>query len=298
MLEFRDITIEDKDWMQPLYEASGYGAADYNFTLTYMWREALNFKVAKVEGFMVQKSMGDAPYYLYPVGVGDVKPIIEALLMDAKTCGHDFQFYTVLEHQCQQLEELFPEMFDFEPLPDCGDYIYATEDLMRLKGKKYHGKRNHISRFKREYPEWRYEAITPENLPEVIAMGKVWCAENPLSSKSLEQECRILTDVLGNMFHLGLDGGLIRVNGKIVAFSLGEKLTTDTYLIHVEKAFTSYEGSYAMINQQFAAHQASGFAYINREDDAGDERLRQSKLSYHPVKRVEKYRAFLKEKTD
>jgi len=298
MLEFRDIILEDKDWIQPLYEASGFCSEDYNFTLTYMWREALNFKVAKLEGFMVQKSSGDSPYYLYPVGVGDVKPIIEALLEDAKACGHEFQFYTILEEQCQQLEELFPEMFDFEPLPDCGDYIYFAQDLIALKGRKYHGKRNHISRFKRDYPDWRYEAITSENLPEVMEISKVWCAENPLSSKSLEQECQILNDVLENMFWLGLDGGLIRVNGKIVAFSLGEKLTEEMYLIHVEKAFTFYEGSYAIINQQFAAHHASGFTYINREDDAGEERLRKSKLSYHPVKRIEKYSASLKRKSD
>lgn len=293
MLNLREITLGDKAWMQPLYDKSSFHSEEYSFTFTYMWRNILAYRATELGGFLVLKSETDQSY-LYPPGSGDVKPVIEAMIADAKASGHGFTFFTVLAEQRKLLEVLFPGQFEFEAIPKYDDYIYDAQSLITLRGKKLHSKRNHINRFKAEYPNWSYEAVTPQNMPEVIAMSRDWCRRSMCESKSLQHECEALDSALHDYFSLGLDGGLIRVDGKVAAFSMGDKLTHDTYLVHVEKAYTEYGGSYAIINQQFAEHNCADYTYINREDDSGDEGLRKAKMSYYPVMRTEKYEARLK----
>ena len=89
---------------------------------------------------------------------------------------------------------------------------------------------------------------------------------------------------------LEMRGGALRVNGDIVAFTLGEPvgMRQDTLVVHIEKAFSDIQGAYAVINQQFAIHEGKDFRYINREDDVGEEGLRKAKLSYKPVFLIEK----------
>ena len=87
---------------------------------------------------------------------------------------------------------------------------------------------------------------------------------------------------------LGFKGGLLRAGGKVIAFSIGEPVCDDTMVVHIEKAYAQVQGAYPMINQQFLLHEAQGYPYVNREDDAGQEGLRQAKLSYHPAFMVEK----------
>lgn len=292
MLELHEISLQDKQWMQPLYDKSKFRSEEYNFTFNYMWREILSFKVARMNGFLIQKSDNNRPAYLYPAGSGDVKPVIEAMVQDAKDCGHGFLFYTVLAEQKVLLELLFPGKFHFFPVDKYDDYIYESESLITLAGKKLHSKRNHINRFKMENPDWSYEPITAANMPEVILMSEEWCRRHACNAdKSLRDENRAIQHAINDFFPLGLDGGLIRAGGEVVAFSMGDRLSHDTYLVHVEKAFSDITGAYAIINQQFTQHCGAQYQYINREDDSGDEGLRKAKMSYRPIMRTEKYAA-------
>ena len=59
-------------------------------------------------------------------------------------------------------------------------------------------------------------------------------------------------------------------------------------MVHIEKAYADVQGAYPMINQQFVAHEAADYKYINREEDTGAEGLRKAKRSYHPVMMLEK----------
>ena len=87
---------------------------------------------------------------------------------------------------------------------------------------------------------------------------------------------------------LGLKGGVLKADGKIVAFTVGEPVSDDTFVVHIEKAFADIDGAYPMINQQFVQHECMEYEYVNREEDTGAEGLRKAKLSYRP--------AFLEEK--
>lgn len=190
---------------------------------------------------------------------------------------------------------MFPGKFDYWPIPKYDDYIYDAKSLITLAGKKLHAKRNHINKFKSLYPDWSYEDITPQNMPEVILMSAEWRRINETAGdKSLRDESRAMDVALCEFFNLGLSGGLIRAEGRVVAFSMGDRLNRDTWLVHIEKAFSDVPGAYAVINQQFAERHCESYLYINREDDSGDEGLRKAKLSYYPAMRTEKYAARLR----
>lgn len=292
MLDFQKIIPEDKLWMQPLLEMSNFRSEEYSFTFTYIWRSVFGYTAARMNDYLIIKSTreGYPPSYLFPAGSGDITPVLEAIRTDAKTHGHDLIFHTVLAPSVSTLENLYPGRFTFTPLTDY--YVYSAQSLISLKGKKLHAKRNHINRFRADHSDWQYEPITPENLPEVADMSEDWCLRNGCrDDKSLREESRSVRAAIREMDILGLDGGLIRANGKVVAFSLGDRLNSDTYLIHIEKAYSDIQGAYAMINQEFAAHNCANYLYINREDDSGDEGLRKAKQSYRPAFQIEKFSA-------
>ncbi|WRS27728.1 phosphatidylglycerol lysyltransferase domain-containing protein [Oscillospiraceae bacterium MB08-C2-2] len=297
MIDFKEISLADKDWMQELFGKANYNSEEYNFTFSFIWRGIFNSRVARMNDYLLYKSIRhDTASYLYPPGCGDVKPVIDALMEDARQNGHTFKFHTVLAEQVKVLETLYPGKFEFFSLDNYFDYVYDAQSLITLAGKKLHGKRNHINRFIADNPDWSYEPITPDNLPDCVAMSREWCMRHGCSEEPhLRDETRAVHQALDHYFSLDMQGGLIRAGGRVVAFSMGERLNSDTYLVHIEKAFSDVQGAYAIINQKFAETNCQDYLYINREDDSGQEGLRKAKLSYRPVMMVEKYAAILKE---
>jgi len=169
------------------------------------------------------------------------------------------------------------------------DYLYSISELIELKGRKYHKKKNHLNRFKELY-SFTYEPITQENIKELKNVWKEWFAKTEESaSEGLKMENLGLLDVFRNYLFLSIKGAIIRVNGKIIAFSLGESLNDETVVIHTEKADINYHGAYQIINQQFLEKEWSCFRYANREEDLGIEGLRKAKLSYNPVLLAKKF---------
>ena len=168
------------------------------------------------------------------------------------------------------------------------------EKLVLLPGRKLHAKRNHINFFI-ENNDWTFEPITRENLGECRKMNEEWYREKGQSCNAgLANERRAVDKCFENYSELGLEGGLLRASGRIVAYTIGEPLNSDTYVIHVEKAFSSIRGAYQMINREFASYIRDNhphIIYVNREDDMGDKGLRRAKLSYYPDRMIEKYTA-------
>ena len=198
-----------------------------------------------------------------------------------------------------------------EPVRDQYDYIYRRADLATLHGKHLDAKRNHINRFRAEHPDFEYRPLTPELFDECRRLTEIWQEEKAaikreqsqvyLSSAEREQartkfnenqnenrndtidaEHRVMETIFSNWDALGMIGGSIIVDGRMVAFTYGAAVTTDTLDVCVEKADRHVEGAFAIINQQFAEHLPEQYVYLNREEDMGIPGLRQAKLSYHP----------------
>jgi hypothetical protein len=184
--------------------------------------------------------------------------------------------------------------FAITPDRDNSDYVYRTEDLINLEGNKYHGKKNHINKFKKNH-SYEYSPLTPELVEQCLALEAQWCDIRHCELyPGLAGEERAIYEALTNMNHLDFKGGVILVNGKVEAFALGELLNPETAVIHIEKANPAFEGLYQLINQEFCAHEWAEVPFVNREQDLGEEGLRKAKLSYHPHHLVNKYTVTLK----
>lgn len=315
MIEFKKIEISDKEWVDQLLQYSDYGATEFNFSVLFIWKEVFCTRIGRFKDFLIVRfcpqgsSDTRSARYFFPAGKGDHKEVIEAMIDDAHSLDAKFQLISVLDEQKHILETLFPDRFIFTPNRNSFDYIYLAENLITLKGKKYQSKRNFVSRFKSNN-NWSYEELTPATTAECLEMNKEWCKlYGCLQDTSMQQESCSVRSALQNFEALQLKGGILRVDGKIVAFSIGEKLNSNTFLVHIEKAFAYITGAYPAISQLFLQHQMQiqysagmeldeehiGFKYVNREDDAGNESLRNAKLQYHPVHLIEKYIACISE---
>ena len=199
--------------------------------------------------------------------------------------------YGVTKDQFASLDSWYPGRYQYTETRDYADYVYEAEKLATLSGKKLHSKRNHINRFKILYEErWDYERLTEDNVEECFQMALEWRNLNEVDEdEEKNAEMSVTLNSLRLFRELQLTGGILRVDGKIVAFTLGEPLNEDTFVVHIEKALADVEGAYTVINQQFVEHEILGkYKYVNREDDVGQEGLRKAKLSYKPAFLVEK----------
>lgn len=298
MLTFRSLELEDKDIINSYLINQNYRASDLCFPNLYAWGKKFDTQFATDNDwlFIRFKDNSGRVSYLKPIGVGDIKKGIEIIIEDHKQFDSVFQIRGITQEMIDEIEKAMPETFNYKLNRSVSDYIYTSEKLIDLKGKKLQSKRNHINRFKREN-KWQYKTLTgnPELVKECKGMLDKWMEINTADrDPSLAYDDFATTIMLENFEFLNLKGGLICVNNEIAAFSIGEILTKDTVVVHVEKAFTSIHGAYTIMNQQFVLNEAADFKYINREEDMGVENLRKAKLSYQPDILLEKYNARFK----
>ncbi len=294
-LDFHPITMADKGWMTELLKSGHRGALEYNFTSNFIWREIYQLRAARFDDRLIILSDPRNPSFIFPSGAGNPESAVRALAAYTQEMGKPLIFNTMLNQDKERLEALFPGQFSFTALRDNYDYVYDAESLITLRGKKLSSKRNHVNHFLSAVPDWQYEPLTKDNLSDAHAMSLKWCeaAGCTEGDSSLFEESCAVEQAFRHFEALGLEGGLIRANGQVIAFTMGEPLNDDTYVVHIEKAFYDIQGAYQMINQQFAEKTFAPFRFVNREDDAGDEGLRKAKLSYRPVLLVEKSSAQL-----
>lgn len=294
MLDFRYPEITDKDWVKEYLNASQYMGCEYTFGNIFAWSPVFKTEITRHKDSLITKSSGKKPAYCCPAGYDDFKSIIPDLILDAKDCGHPFRMFGITAECTKRIEHMFPGKFEFEPYRDGFDYIYLAYDLINLEGKKYHGKRNHIAAFEREN-SWSFETINENNISDCISMNKAWANDNKDNDwESISLEQKAINRAFDNYFDLGFSGGIIRVDEKAVAFTMGEKLNDETYCVHFEKAYANIRGAFPVINREFVKNVLSNYKYINREEDAGVEGLRRAKLSYNPAILLEKYVMFFK----
>lgn len=295
MIDFHTPAIEDRGWIKQRISEMGGPSCEYTFGNIFSYTAKMDIKVAEIYGCLVTRCIfEDSVMYCYPMGNGDRKKATEALIEDGLSFSKDFIFFGLTRELAEELESNFPGKFDIEFDRDGSDYLYYSEDLINLSGKKYQPKRNHISYFEKNY-NWNYETITRDNIPECISMNEQWI-ENSLAEyrEDLEYEFEIIKRAFEHYEALELKGGLIRVDGEVIAFTVGEEMNENTFCVHFEKAFSSYRGAYPIINREFCKRELSSYKYIDREDDVGAENLRKAKLSYYPAIIREEYEAKLK----
>ena len=301
MIDFQKFDLSRREEYNRYLMSDGERGCEYSFANLNMWGRQ---KAAILDGYLVLFSQFERrSIYPFPVGKGDLKPVLDAVIHDARARGIICRLSGLNAAACMTLEELYPGQFQFHPDRDCCDYVYSIEDLATLKGRKYQKKRNHLNKFKDNHPDCRVVPLDESNEAAAQEMVAKWydarLAMDPTADFYLEQ--RAIHRAFCNRDALGLEGLLLEENGQILAVTMGSRLSANTFDIHFEKAREDVDGAYAAINQAFAAHLHNKYPellYLNREDDMGIPGLRKAKLSYHPHHLVVKFWARLWEDDD
>ena len=285
MINFHPVRIEDKDSINEFFFKNTYRNCDFSFANILCWKHRYDTTFAIIDGFLFFRFFVNykSPCYLMPLGDGDLRIAIELLRADAKERRDHFTLAAITSEMFDRIEVAFPGEFELKTDRAWAEYIYDAQDLITLIGKKYQPKRNHVNKFKKSY-NYEYFPITREIIPDCLELYYRWCNENGGCEDSSLIEERHATQKAFHYFErLGLKGGAICADGKIIAYSYGQQLTADTFGIHAEKSLHEVSGGFSAINQMFAAHECLNFKYINREEDLGIESLRKAKESYYPA---------------
>lgn len=297
MIQFKDIEIQDREQICAYTLDSQRQNCDLSFSNLCSWRFLYQTQFAIAGNFLLLKFWVERrPVYMMPIGNGSLRPVIELLIEDARQEKSPFCMLGICESMCAELEMLMPGRFTFTEDRDYADYVYRHEDLSTLAGKRLQAKRNHVNKFRKRYPDYEYTPLTSGRIRECMELEALWCKANGCDQQEgTGNERRAIQYAFEHFDELGLSGGILHAEGRIAAFTFGMPINRTTFGVHVEKADTAIDGSYAMINYEFANHIPETYTYINREEDLGIEGLRKAKLSYQPAIILKKYSVCLRE---
>ena len=310
MIDWRDITLEDKASIEDKICASGCHGADYGFANLFIWRKAYRPKIAFCDNRLLV-GMPQWNVYAYPKGDGEIRNSIELLLDEAHSLGSKLRIRGLTDKTLEEFLPLYGDRFEIIEDRDNADYIYTSAKLCDLPGRHLSSKRNHIKHFERNGP-WEFHRIAAGSCGvftscEGGACGKLSSIEEAKAfvdefykeknDPDLADESGAIEEMFEHYETLGFLGGMLYQNGEPVAFTAGTKLDNEVFDTHFEKALPGVEGAYTMVNREFARLVKAEYPDIvafNREEDMGIEGLRKAKLSYHPDILLMKYFAIEK----
>lgn len=296
-INFQPLVKEDKAIFDEFFKNRYYENSHFNFTNLFMWRSAYQIMWAVEDQVLYLKATWEEEEFaLQPIGPEEkMQQAIANWVAYFQEKNKPFFMYGVEKSMVLELEKYSEAEFIIEEDRDNFDYVYHSEDLIHLAGRKYHSKKNHLNSFKKSYPEAEYKPITEELITQCKLNINGWYKKHgTFDDPILTTERNAIIEVLNNFDYLNLQGGALILDHRVVAFTFGEELNTDTAVIHVEKADPDIRGAYSAINQGFVEAAWSHLTYINREEDMGLEGLRKAKNSYKPIKMIEKFNVKVK----
>ena len=265
-------------------------SADYAAANLYMWDERYKKDLCFVGGRAVvrlyKKSGGYR--YLFPVGEGDVAPLLAALERECAARGEQLCFVSVSEEELPYLQAQWGERLQITESRDYEDYLYEAQKLATLSGKKLHAKRNHINAFSAAH-DWHVQPLTLAHFDLCLDILKKW---QEGKQDALFAEQRAIERGFSAWEELALEGLVLYADGAPVAFSVGSRVTPACFCVHFEKAVPGFEGAFAVINRETVRAMLEKYpeiTLINREEDMGIESLRAAKLSWRPVQLLRKF---------
>ena len=286
-LNFHTLTIADRAAVQAVSFKAGRRNCNFTFANLIGWQFWYRTEVCVLPDAVVFRFTLDGKRaYMLCMKETPSCDLLQALHED---CGHRLTLFGLEDEAALQLQQNASRegiSISVESNRDLYDYIYRRDDLARLRGGKLQAKRNHVNHFLARYPDFKYRPLEPSLFDECRRVASLWHDgkkhDNPVFGDTIEAEKRVMETVFSHWDELGMQGGSIFVDGRMVAFTYGAAVTFDTFDVCVEKADLDVEGAFSIINQQFCAHLPESFTFVNREEDLGLPGLRKAKLSYHP----------------
>jgi len=296
MLNPKPLTADNAEEIKEFLQYSDKYMSLAKFPTLYLWHEftELSYDIKDDYLFMFECKFDNSA--VMPLGDGDLEKAMFNLEEHCKKVAKSGRLYCMGAEDKNRILDIFPDRYEVTELEEFNEYVYLGENLSELKGKKYAKKRNHISKFLRQYGEvFEYQSIGSMQKDELIEVMDTWCMMRDCGpGDTSEYEKKAIIKLLDNEGNLQYKGGAIRINGKIEAFALGGRQTDDMAVVYFEKADTKFDGIYAMLNKQYVLNEWPDIKYINRQEDMGQKGLRKSKRSYYPEFMVRNYSLKLK----
>lgn len=294
MMEFQPLRLQDIPKIRPYLQEKKSLLSNYSIGAMLMWRETTRTCMAIQEDILFLRSTFDGEHcYWMPLG-GDLQRGFDLLEEHVRAEGDSFAMTCIDREDREKILARWPQAktLDVDPTK-WGDYVYDAALMGSFAGKKYEKKRNHANRFKKTYPDWHAEPISPENLADVRSFYRRLCLQkgeqDMLESRMYFEEMTRTIEVLDNYDLYGMTGCVLYAGDTVVGFGMGEVIG-ETMFEHIEKADADYHGAHqVMVNAFVQTCVPEGVRYLNREDDAQDPGLRKSKQSYHPLFLTEKF---------
>lgn len=291
MLEFKRMTLDDLDVLRPYIVQSRSRSCDDTIADVFMWRDYFEkyYCIAGDSLIIKMKYFNLDEAYMLPLG-GDTKSALEALAADCRERGVLPAFAAVTKDRIPEIEAVFGQI-EIHTNRDWADYIYDAADFIAQKGKKFSSQRNHVNRFIRSYPGYRFTEITAEHIEPLKEFFAGFDSRYMKDNAMVAEETVKIFEILDNYEAYGMKGAVLSLGDMemILGFTIGEVIG-DTLFVHVEKARTDVPGVYPVMSQSFAAMMESpDISWINREEDLGDPGLRRSKEGYNPAYLLDKH---------
>jgi hypothetical protein len=293
--EFKPLGLEDKEIFQRLLWDYQPETSELTFTNLLIWKDFYKFAWSLERPWLlIISDAADGGWALPPIGPPSRAAMLKRLFEWFQE-KKGIKAPRVERADSRLAAELADQPgFILEPLRDHDDYVYRSEDLITLAGPKYQAQRNHIHQVERSRA-FSYEPLKERHLSACLDLAESWCDfKRCAEDLSLLGEWEAVRASLRNFHDLNLEGGVILIDNRVEAFTLGELLNKETAVIHIEKANPAVSGLYAVINREFCLNSWSRVPFVNREQDLGVPGLRTAKMSYHPHRLVEKFRIQLK----
>ncbi|MBP1748383.1 MAG: hypothetical protein H6Q52_922 [Deltaproteobacteria bacterium] len=290
--DFKPVEINDRQSVIEILRSNRPGTSELTFTNLFIWRNHYNFRWCLHNDCLcvIGEENSGPEFAMAPVGPSGRIEAAAALLEWLK--GKRGVPSPAIERADEGLA-LEASRFSgliVEERREHFDYVYLTRELIDLPGNRNRNKRNHINQFFRAYESYVYEELNERHIEAALGLQEKWCLLRRCEEDlNLLGEWDAIREILNNYRALEVAGAVIVVGGEVKAFTLGEPLSGDMALIHIEKADPGIPGLYQLINQQFCARRWNTMKFINREQDLGIPGLREAKLSYNPDHFIKKY---------
>jgi len=286
-LVFKELDISDKELFDNYFHKFPPTISEYSFTNLYVWKNSrkISYSIFNDELIILAETKKEK-YFMQPFGCKDIKQTIEELI--------EYGIKQNITEQVKRIDEETYSKLDKTKLNihedrDSFDYVYLTDDLALLKGRKYSNKRAFVKKFCGEYYH-KYWDYSDKCMSPCLELTEKWIDALETKDESVYNEYDAIKTFLENYEHFMIPGGVICCDDKAAAYSFGEKLNKKTFVVHFEKANPEYIGIYQTINRLFVENEIEGkYDFINREQDLGIPGLRKAKLSYYPEKLIKKF---------
>jgi uncharacterized protein len=286
-LQFEPIQIERQSEYFEFLDVCSEKASDYSFLNLWGWAGVYGLEWAWTPELVWIRQSRPVEKYWVPVGDWKRADWVKTLRLHFSGTVSVGRVPEALLQIWQQTAGLDCEA---QPSREHWDYLYSVTELVELQGNKYHKKKNLLNQFRKRY-DCQYIHLNTDNIHQTVQMQENWCTwRDCVSQAALNSENQAISKVLDNWgkFHR-LKGGAILVGSDMAAYTIAERLSADTLVVHFEKGNHDFKGVYQAINQMFLENAGQGFTMVNREQDLGSEGLRKAKLSYNPVGFIRKF---------